>query len=102
MSNMIDVEAIQERLKKYNLREIALEIKVHENTLYRFMNNRDSRYSTVKKINDWLAANEKPKTDPVKVNHEGHLYTFGESTIEVEYIGDPGKPPFDRVNKGDK
>ena len=59
MSNMIDVEAIQERLKKYNLREIALEIKVHENTLYRFMNNRDSRYSTVKKIVDYLESKEK-------------------------------------------
>ena len=54
MSNMIDVEAIQERLKKYNLRMIAPDIGIHENTLYRFMNNRDPRYSTVKKINDWF------------------------------------------------
>lgn len=54
MSNMIDVQAIQEKLKTHNLRKVADEIGVHENTLYRFMNNRDPRYSTVKKINDWL------------------------------------------------
>jgi hypothetical protein len=43
-------------------------------------------------------------TEPVKVkyNHEGHLFTFGESTIEVEYIGVDPTFPFDRVNKGDK
>lgn len=58
MSAMIDIEAIQERLKKYNLRVIALEIGIHENTLYRFMSNRDPRYSTVKKINDWFARKE--------------------------------------------
>ena len=40
--------------------------------------------------------------DSVNITHEGGLYIFGESTIEVEYIGDPGKPPFERVNKGDK
>jgi len=59
MSNMIDVEAIQERLKKYNLRMIAPDIGIHENTLYRFMNNRDPRYSTVKKIVDYLESKEK-------------------------------------------
>ena len=51
---MIDVQAIQEKLKTHNLRKVAAEIDMHENTLYRFMNNRDPRYSTVKKINDWL------------------------------------------------
>lgn len=51
---MIDVQAIQEKLKTHNLRKVAVEIGMHENTLYRFMNNRDPRYSTVKKINDWL------------------------------------------------
>lgn len=51
---MIDVKAIQEKLKTHNLRKVAAEIGIHENTLYRFMNNRDPRYSTVKKITDWL------------------------------------------------
>lgn len=54
MNNMIDVQAIQEKLKTHNLRAVAAELGIHENTLYRFMNNRDPRYSTVKKINDWL------------------------------------------------
>jgi DNA-binding phage protein len=54
MNNMIDVQAIQEKLKTHNLRKVAVEIGMHENTLYRFMNNRDPRYSTVKKITDWL------------------------------------------------
>ena len=36
--------------------------------------------------------------DPVvKVNHEGHLYSFGESSTEVEYLGDVN--PFERVKE---
>ena len=61
MSNMIDVEAIQEKLKPYNLRAVAEEIGVHENTLYRFMNNKDPRFSTVKKITEWLDKRESGK-----------------------------------------
>ena len=38
----------------------------------------------------------------LKVNHKGHLFTFGESTIEVEYIGVDHTFPFHQVNKGDK
>ena len=59
MSNMINVEEIQNKLKQYNLRMIAPDIGIHENTLYRFMNNRDPRYSTVKKIVDYLESKEK-------------------------------------------
>ena len=59
MSNMIDVEEIQNKLKQYNLRMIAPDIGIHENTLYRFMNNRDPRYSTVQKINAWFAKEDK-------------------------------------------
>ena len=54
MGNMIDVQAIQEKLKTHNLRAVAAEIGLHENTLYRFMDGKDPRFSTVKKINDWL------------------------------------------------
>lgn len=61
MSNMIDVEAIQEKLKPYNLRAVSEEIGVHENTLYRFMNNKDPRFSTVKKITEWLDKRESGK-----------------------------------------
>jgi hypothetical protein len=47
MGDMINIEEIQARLKLYNLRKISAEIGIHENTLYRFMNSRDPRYSTV-------------------------------------------------------
>jgi len=59
MGDMINVEEIQERLKLYNLRKISAEIGIHENTLYRFMNSRDPRYSTVQKINAWFAKEDK-------------------------------------------
>ena len=38
-------------------------------------------------------------TEAVSVAHEGHLYSFGESSTEVEYRGDVN--PFKRI-KGDK
>ena len=59
MGDMINIEAIQARLKLYNLRKISAEIGIHENTLYRFMNSRDPRYSTVQKIVDYLESKEK-------------------------------------------
>ena len=37
----------------------------------------------------------------VKVEHEGHLFTFGESTIEVEYAGPKDDFPFKRIKKGE-
>jgi predicted transcriptional regulator len=59
MGDMINIEEIQARLKLYNLRKISEEIGIHENTLYRFMNSRDPRYSTVKKINAWFDREDK-------------------------------------------
>ncbi len=38
-------------------------------------------------------------SNDVSIEHEGHLYTFGETTVEVEYLGDVN--PFERV-KGAK
>ena len=38
-------------------------------------------------------------SNDVIIEHEGHLYTFGETTVEVEYLGDVN--PFERV-KGEK
>ena len=51
---MINVEEIQEKLKHHNIRKVAKAIGLHENTLYRFMNNRDPRWSTVEKLNKYF------------------------------------------------
>jgi len=56
---MINVEAIQERLKHYNLKSVADDMGVHENILYRFMKGQDPRFSTVEKIVSWLDKKEK-------------------------------------------
>ena len=51
---MINVEEIQNKLKPYNLREVSEGTGIDENTLYRFMNNRDPRWSTVEKLNKYF------------------------------------------------
>lgn len=51
---MNKVKEIQEKLKHHNLRKVAEAVGLHENTLYRFMNNRDPRWSTVEKLSAYL------------------------------------------------
>lgn len=51
---MNKVKEIQERLKHHNLRKVAEAVGLHENTLYRFMDNRDPRWSTVEKLEAYL------------------------------------------------
>lgn len=51
---MDKVKEIQEKLKHHNLRKVADAVGLHENTLYRFMNNRDPRWSTVEKLSAYL------------------------------------------------
>jgi len=55
---MNKVEEIQEKLKHHNLRKVAEAVGLHENTLYRFMNNQDPRWSTVEKLSKYLEAGE--------------------------------------------
>lgn len=37
------------------------------------------------------------KKEALQPNPEGPLYIFGESSIEVEWVDDPDKPPFERI-----
>jgi len=51
---MLTVDQIKEQLKDRNLRAVARAVKLHENTIYRFINNRDPRWSTVEKLSKYL------------------------------------------------
>ncbi len=44
-----------------------------------------------------LADREQSRSSKEMLN--GALYTFGESTIEVDFVGDPLDPPFERVGE---
>jgi hypothetical protein len=98
---MLSLEKIRELLEDRNLREVSRRSGVGYNNLHGiFKGTRiNPSYLVLKALSDYLEVKQK---EPVKVNHEGHLFTFGESTIEVEYIGVDPAFPFDRVNKGDK
>ena len=51
---MLNVEQIKEQLKDRNLRAVSRAVGLHENTIYRFINDRDPRWSTVEKLSKYL------------------------------------------------
>ena len=65
---------------------------------YAYINPADDFDKVIELACDALKEGEEPI---VKANHDGHLYSFGETTIEVDWIGDPGKPPFKRIKEGE-
>lgn len=51
---MLTLEQIKAYLKDANLRAVAESAGVHENSLYRLMNGQEPKYSTVKKLSDYI------------------------------------------------
>jgi predicted transcriptional regulator len=52
----MSLDQIREILKLLNLREVSRGAQVHVNTLYRIAAGGEARYSTVKRIIDYLQA----------------------------------------------
>ncbi len=51
---MLTVDQIKLELKDRNLRAVSRAVGLHENTIYRFINDRDPRWSTVEKLSNYL------------------------------------------------
>lgn len=51
---MLTIDQIKTQLKDRNIRAVARAVGLHENTIYRFLNDRDPRWSTVEKLNNYL------------------------------------------------
>jgi len=51
---MLTVDEIKEKLKDRKIPVVAASIGVHENTIYRFIAGRDSRWSTVEKLSAYF------------------------------------------------
>ena len=54
---MLTVDQIKEQLKDRNLRAVSRAVGLYENTIYRFINDRDPRWSTVEKLSNYLEGN---------------------------------------------
>jgi len=55
----------------------------------------------VEKYNEIFDIATEALSDDVKVEHEGHLYVFGEDTIQISSLHNVNPFPFKRI-KGDK
>jgi len=51
---MLTVEEIKEKMKDRKIKVVADAVDMHENTIYRFLAGRDSRWSTVEKLSKYL------------------------------------------------
>lgn len=52
---MLTTEEIRDKLKPYNLAQVARQAGVNKHTLYRLMSESHApTYDTVKKLSDWL------------------------------------------------
>ena len=51
---MLTIDQIKNQLKDRNIRAVARAVELHENTIYRFLNDRDPRWSTVEKLSNYL------------------------------------------------
>lgn len=51
---MLSFEQIKEKMKDRKVSVVAVSIGLHENTIYRFLKGRDSRYSTLEKLSNYL------------------------------------------------
>jgi len=55
---MLTLEQIKEKMKDRKTTVVAEAVGLHVNTIYRFLEGRDSRYSTLEKISNYLEANK--------------------------------------------
>jgi len=51
---MLTVDEIKEKMKDRKIKVVAEAVDMHENTIYRFLAGRDSRWSTVEKLSAYL------------------------------------------------